>query len=67
MLDELGRVLSYPKLAPVFKNPGGIMLLIESIAVLVDPMSAISILADEDDNRVLESSLAVECRFNSVG
>lgn len=37
LLDELARVLSYPKLRPIFDDPMGITLLMESLTVPVDP------------------------------
>lgn len=56
MLDELARVLSYPKLQPVFDDPSGLVRLVESVVVMVDPTSQLSVLADDDDNRLLEAA-----------
>ncbi len=37
LLDELARVLQYPKLAPLFEDPLSTVLLIERAGVVVEP------------------------------
>ena len=39
LLDELERVLAYPKLAHVFDDPAGITDLVRSVADVVEPTS----------------------------
>jgi putative PIN family toxin of toxin-antitoxin system len=57
LLDELARVLSYPKFKGAFEDPVALALLIETVAVLVEPRATIQVVADDDDNRVLEAAL----------
>lgn len=64
LLDELERVLSYPKLAGVFRDPASIVAPVREVADIVDPEHALSVVADEPDNRVLEA--AVEARVDAV-
>jgi len=56
LLDELARVLHYPKLANVFPDPETIVNLIDTIAETVHPSTRLAIVADEPDNRVLEAA-----------
>ncbi len=60
LLDELARVLHYPKLAPMFPEPDRILLLIATIAETVRPARRLSVVTDEPDNRVLEAAEAGE-------
>ena len=64
LLDELERVLLYPKLAKVFNDPAGIAALVRSIADMVEPTSTLAAVADEPDNRVLEA--AVEAGVDAI-
>jgi uncharacterized protein len=64
LLDELERVLAYPKLAHVFDDPAGITILVRSVAEVVEPTSTLAAVADEPDNRVLEA--AVEAGVDAV-
>lgn len=45
LLDELGRVLQYPKLASVFSDPMPYVLLVETMAIRVEPTTEVSIAA----------------------
>lgn len=58
LLEELDRVLRYPKLAPVFPEPERILALLTAIAEPVEPPLRLAVLADEPDNRVLEAAVA---------
>ncbi|MDA8358661.1 MAG: putative toxin-antitoxin system toxin component, PIN family, partial [Actinomycetota bacterium] len=64
LLDELERVLAYPKLVHVFNDPAGVTALVRSIADVVEPTSTLAAVADEPDNRVLEA--AVEAGVDAV-
>ena len=64
LLDELGRVLAYPKLAHVFDDPAAVTALLWSVADVVEPTSTLAAVADEPDNRVLEA--AVEAGVDAV-
>ena len=64
LLDELERVLPYPKLAHVFDDPVGVTALVRSVADVVEPTSTLAAVADEPDNRVLEA--AVEAGVDAV-
>lgn len=58
LLDELARVLRYPKLAGVFPDPEGVVALLETVAETVHPKTRLAVVADEPDNRVLEAAVA---------
>jgi putative PIN family toxin of toxin-antitoxin system len=58
LLDELDRVLRYPKLAAVFPDPVGIIERVRAIAEVVEPGTTLNIVADEPDNRILEAAAA---------
>lgn len=60
LLDELARVLRYPKLAGVFPDPDRIVTLVATVADLVHPAVRIDVLADDPDNRVLEAAVTGE-------
>ncbi len=64
LLDELERVLLYPKLAHVFDDPAGITALVRSVADVVEPPSTLAAVADDPANRVLEA--AVEAGVDAV-
>jgi putative PIN family toxin of toxin-antitoxin system len=64
LLDELDRVLRYPKLAAVFPDPAGIIERVRAIAEVVEPGTTLSVVADEPDNRVLEA--AAEARVDAI-
>lgn len=57
LLDELARVLRYPKLANVFPDPEGMQALLGSVAETVHPSIRLAVVADEPDNRVLEAAV----------
>ena len=59
LLEELRRVLGYPKLERVIGDPDQTVALIEALAVLVAPAQRIAAIADDEtDNRVLEAAVA---------
>ena len=60
LLDELRRVLGYPKFAAVFDEPDRIVELVRDIAVVIEPRVAVDVVADEADNRVLEAAIAAQ-------
>jgi putative PIN family toxin of toxin-antitoxin system len=64
LLDELDRVLRYPKLARVFRDPARIVERVRTTADVVEPGSTLGVVADEPDNRVLEA--AVEARVDAI-
>jgi uncharacterized protein len=64
LLDELDRVLKYPKLARVFLDPGGIVERVRAVADLVEAGMTLSVVDDGPDNRVLEA--AVEARVDAI-
>ena len=64
LLDELERVLAYPKLAHFFDDPVGFTALVRSVADVVKPTSTLAAVADAPDNRVLEA--AVEAGVDAV-
>jgi uncharacterized protein len=63
LLGELARVLAYPKLAAVFDDPAVLVAAVAEAADTVDPAEHVTVLADEPDNRVLETAAAGECHM----
>lgn len=57
LLDELARVLRYPKLASVFSDPEGMLTLLGTVAETVQPSIRLAVVTDEPDNRVLEAAV----------
>jgi len=58
LMEELDRVLRYPKLAVAFPDPAAVVGRIQSIASMVVPGERLTAAADEADNRVLEAAIA---------
>ena len=57
LLAELQRLLDYPKLSRVFREPAGPVALIKEISIVVVTETQLSVLEDEFDNRVLEAAV----------
>lgn len=57
LLDELRRVLAYPKLANVIDGGAQLADVVAASAVVVTPTSVLAIINDESDNRVLEAAV----------
>lgn len=60
LLDELSRVLSYPKLAKVFDDADRLVELVRAISVVVEPARTLHVVADDADNRVLEAATTAQ-------
>lgn len=60
LLEELRRVLDYPKLAEYFPDPEGLVDLVAGTASVVDPQITLTVVADDADNRVLEAAVAAQ-------
>jgi hypothetical protein len=58
LLEELRRVLAYPKLADRLDDPGRLVNLLETISDVVEPAERLEVVADETDNRVVEAAVA---------
>jgi putative PIN family toxin of toxin-antitoxin system len=58
LLDELARVLAYPKLAAIFDDPAAVTAAVAAAADVAESAEQVSVLADEPDNRVLEAAAA---------
>jgi putative PIN family toxin of toxin-antitoxin system len=67
LLDELARVLQYPKLSAYFDDPLSTVLLVEHASVLVEPTSTVNLVDDEPDNRVIEAALASNADYVVTG
>ena len=63
LLDELDRVLRYPRLAPIFTDPSAVVRAFERAALVISPQVTLSVARDPADNRVLEA--AVEARVDA--
>lgn len=64
LLNELERVLSYPKLAGAFPDPATTVRQVRTVAEVVEPTLTLAVVPDEPDNRVLEA--AAEARVDAV-
>ena len=62
LLDELRRVLEYPRLAAVTKataaSAAEIVQLVAAVSTIVEPSTRVSAARDPDDNMVLEAAVA---------
>jgi putative PIN family toxin of toxin-antitoxin system len=58
LLDELRRVLHYPRLATTFGDVEELVDLIGLASLVVEPTETLELVRDPDDNRVLEAALA---------
>ena len=58
LLDELRRVLRYPKLAVVFEDADEIVALVALSSDIVAPVEPVALVRDPDDHRVVEAALA---------
>lgn len=58
LLDELRRVLAYPKLAEVFGDVDEVVELVALASHIVRPAVTRDLVRDPDDNRVLEAAIA---------
>lgn len=58
LLDELRRVLAYPKLAKVVDDAAWLADMIAASSVVVEPDRVLAVVNDESDNRVLEAAAA---------
>lgn len=58
LLDELRRVLTYPKLQAVIGQTSELVELITLAAIVVEPTETVDIVRDPDDNRLIEAALA---------
>jgi len=57
LLEELRRVLTYPKLAKMFGDANEIVELITVASQVVRPTVTLDLVRDPDDNRVLEAAV----------
>lgn len=60
LLDELRRVLAYPKLAAVFDDAERLVELVREVGVVVEPRITLDAVADDADNRVLEAAVTAQ-------
>jgi putative PIN family toxin of toxin-antitoxin system len=68
LLNELARVLRYPKLVKVFDEPEAIVELVERMSLVVEPAARLRIVRDDEaDNRVLEAARAAGTDFILTG
>ncbi len=63
LLDELRRVLVYPKLAKVVGDAAGLADMIAASSVVVEPDRLLAIVNDESDNRVLEAATSAAADY----
>jgi uncharacterized protein len=63
LLDELRRVLAYPKLAKVVGDAAGLADIIAASSVVVEPDRVLAVVNDESDNRVLEAAAAAAADY----
>lgn len=58
LLDELRRVLGYPKLQTVIGDAGELIELLALAAIVVTPTETVELVRDSDDDRLIEAALA---------
>ena len=58
LLDELRRVLAYPKLQAVIGDAGEFIKLLALAAIVVAPTETVELVQDPDDDRLIEAALA---------
>jgi putative PIN family toxin of toxin-antitoxin system len=58
LLDELRRVLSYPKLQAVIGDADQLIKLLALAAIVVTPTQTVEIVRDPDDDRLIEAAQA---------
>jgi putative PIN family toxin of toxin-antitoxin system len=63
LLDELRRVLAYPKLANLVGEAARLADIIAASSVVVEPNRTLAIVKDESDNRVLEAAVAASADY----
>lgn len=63
LVDELRRVLDYPKLREHFADPDRVVSLIAEVCVVIEPSSRVEVVGDEADNRLLEVASAAGVQF----
>jgi uncharacterized protein len=57
LLAELRRVLEYPRLAKVIQGGAQLADLVAASGVVVAPNRVLTVVSDDDDNRVLEAAI----------
>ena len=67
LLDELRRVLTYPKLQAVVGEPGELVELLALSAIVVIPTHTVEVSRDPDDDRLIEAALAGEAAVIVTG
>lgn len=58
LLDELRRVLAYPKLRAAIGEADDLVQLLALAAIVVEPTETVDIVRDPDDNRLIEAAIA---------
>jgi putative PIN family toxin of toxin-antitoxin system len=58
LLDELRRVLSYPKLQAAIGDADKLIELLAIAAIVVTPTETVELVRDPDDDRLIEAALA---------
>jgi uncharacterized protein len=58
LLDELRRVLAYPKLQAVIGDAEELIELLALAAIVVTPTETVELVRDPDDDRLIEAALA---------
>lgn len=58
LLDELRRVLSYPKLQAVIGDADQLTELLALASVVINPTETVAVSRDPDDDRLIEAALA---------
>lgn len=67
LLDELARKVASPKLSRYFDDPGGLVVLVSAVAIVVEPRTQVRIATDPDDDRLLEASIESGADFLVTG
>ena len=67
LLDELRRVLGYPKLRQVIDEADKLIELLALTAIVITPTLTVELVRDPDDNRLIEAALAAHANVIVTG
>lgn len=67
LLEELADVFTRPKLARVFEDLMGVLVLVQAVGVQVAPTSEVHVVSDEPDNRLLEAAMEAHADYLVTG
>ncbi len=67
LLEELSRVLGYPRIRVAVPDARRVVSLIEDVSVVVEPVARLEVVVVEPDNRLLEVAVAAGANYVVTG